>query len=177
MMITRVNNPPPMYMILLPLEIAQGSSLVVTALLLDKTQKKPTCRNTYRHSNTSAYSSTNPPARPGCCLSSHPTNPNPPLGGATVRFTTAPPDDNYRKLNGEGNKISLTDNLLAESCDSHFPAVGDQAAQNERANKGGGKTPQHRKNGRNLTSCSPPPPRIKAGQPRGSVSRMSHLVT
>ena len=36
-------------------------------------QKKPTWRNTRRYSTTSAYSSTSPPARPGCSLSSHPT--------------------------------------------------------------------------------------------------------
>ena len=34
---------------------------------------KPTWRNTRRYSTTSAYSLTNPPARPGCSLFSHPT--------------------------------------------------------------------------------------------------------
>lgn len=36
-------------------------------------KKKPTCSKTLRHSNTSVYSSTGPPAGPGCPLSSHPT--------------------------------------------------------------------------------------------------------
>jgi len=36
--------------------------------------KKPTWSNTRRCSTTSAYSSTSPPAQPGCSLSSHPTN-------------------------------------------------------------------------------------------------------
>ena len=40
MMTTRVNNPPPMYMISLPFEIAQGSRLVVTALPLRQNTKK-----------------------------------------------------------------------------------------------------------------------------------------
>ena len=35
--------------------------------------KKPTWRNTRRYSTTSAYSTTSPPARPGCSPSSHPT--------------------------------------------------------------------------------------------------------
>ena len=36
-------------------------------------RKKPTWENTLRYSTMSAYSSTNPPARPGCSSSSHPT--------------------------------------------------------------------------------------------------------
>ena len=36
--------------------------------------KKPTWRNTSRYSATSAYSSTNPPAMPGCISASHPTS-------------------------------------------------------------------------------------------------------
>jgi hypothetical protein len=36
-------------------------------------QKKPTWCNTRRRSATSAYSSTNPPAGPGCSSASHPT--------------------------------------------------------------------------------------------------------
>ena len=36
-------------------------------------QKKPTWLNTRRRSATSAYSSTNPPAKPSCSSSSHPT--------------------------------------------------------------------------------------------------------
>jgi hypothetical protein len=39
----------------------------------EQEQKKPTWQNTRRHSTTSAYSSTRPPAGPGCSLSSHPT--------------------------------------------------------------------------------------------------------
>ena len=35
--------------------------------------KKPTWRNTRRYSATSAYSSTSPPAQPGCSPYSHPT--------------------------------------------------------------------------------------------------------
>jgi hypothetical protein len=39
----------------------------------DEPKKKPTWWNTRRHSTTSAYSSTGPPARPGCPSSSFPT--------------------------------------------------------------------------------------------------------
>src|SRR5271157_5017724 len=35
--------------------------------------KKPAWRNTQRYSTTSAYSSTSPPAKPGCPLPGHPT--------------------------------------------------------------------------------------------------------
>ena len=68
-----VTNPPPMYMMSLPFEIIQGSPLAGAAIRQHRKTKKPTWRKTRRYSTTSAYSSTNPPARPGCPLSSHPT--------------------------------------------------------------------------------------------------------
>ena len=40
----------------------------------DRERKKPMWRNTRRRSTTSAYSLTSPSARPGCSLSSHPTD-------------------------------------------------------------------------------------------------------
>jgi hypothetical protein len=45
-------------------------------VLCRRKQKKPTWWNTRRYSTTSAYSSTSPPARPGCPLASHPTTSN-----------------------------------------------------------------------------------------------------
>ena len=60
--------------------------------LCHQEQKKPTCSNTRRRSNTSAYSSTNPPAAPSCSLSSRPTTSNLHSGGATFNLTAPPPN-------------------------------------------------------------------------------------
>ena len=43
---------------------------------LHNQERKSRLRNTPSYSTTSAYSSTSPPARPGCPLSSHPTTSN-----------------------------------------------------------------------------------------------------
>ena len=43
-------------------------------VLCHRKQKKPTWQNTRRHSTTSAYSSTNPSAKPSCSSFSHPTS-------------------------------------------------------------------------------------------------------
>src|SRR5271157_2538678 len=52
--------------------------------------KKPTWRNTQRYSTTSAYSSTSPPAWPGCPLPSHPTTSIQIFSGAECESTRAP---------------------------------------------------------------------------------------
>ncbi len=58
-------------------------------------KKKPTWPNALRHSTTSAYSSTGPPARPGCPSSSRPTK-TPALAGAGFwPITTPPPPSLY----------------------------------------------------------------------------------
>ncbi|MGZ5247663.1 MAG: hypothetical protein ACXWV5_11510, partial [Flavitalea sp.] len=50
--------------------------VMIVSVLHSQEQKKPTWRNTRRYSTTSAYSSTNPPAQPGCFSASHPTTIN-----------------------------------------------------------------------------------------------------
>ena len=58
-----------------PLNSQGVPSRLVPNVSCRQEQKKPTWRNTQRRSTTSAYSSTNPPAEPGCSSSSHPTTP------------------------------------------------------------------------------------------------------
>ena len=65
-------------------------------------QKKPAWRNTRRHSTTSAYSSTNPPAGPGCSLSSHPTTSNQSSCGTAFQSAAGPLHRiHYIRRNGE----------------------------------------------------------------------------
>ena len=52
--------------------------------------KKPTWWNTQRYSATPAYSSTSPPAKPGCPLSSHPTTLIQVFNGPVCESTRAP---------------------------------------------------------------------------------------
>ncbi len=64
--------------------------------------KKPTWSNALRRSTTSACSSTNPPARPGCPSPNHPTFIRM-LLGADLKFHAAPPDkDTTRNEYGKG---------------------------------------------------------------------------
>ena len=91
---TSVSNPPPMYMIsLLFLKLARAHpwSLRVSR---STESKKPTRRNALRNSTTSAYSSTSPPAKPGCSLSSRPTTSNSLLTEAACNLAAPPPTTN-----------------------------------------------------------------------------------
>ena len=73
----------------------------------ERAKKKPTWRNTRRCSTTSAYSSTSPPAEPGCSLSSHPTTSTQPLRRAAFKFTAATlrRHQYYTASNGERKRI------------------------------------------------------------------------
>jgi hypothetical protein len=77
-------------------QVAEGTfSGLRTPVPHRQEQKKPTWQNTRRYSTTSAYSSTSPPAGPGCYSPSHPTTsatkPRPTAPRPSHRYHCTPP--------------------------------------------------------------------------------------
>jgi hypothetical protein len=76
------------------LDLSIGSFLV-SVIVFGPRKKKPAWWNTLRYSTTPAYSSTGPPAKPECPLSSRPTKPAHVLLGFARSLTQAIPIEYY----------------------------------------------------------------------------------
>jgi hypothetical protein len=76
------------------LDLSIGSCLV-SVIVFGPRKKKPAWWNTLRYSTTPAYSSTGPPAKPECPLSSRPTKPAHVLLGFARSLTQAIPIEYY----------------------------------------------------------------------------------
>ena len=69
--------------------------------------KKPTWRNTRRHSTTSAHSSTSPPALPSCPLSSRPTTLAPTINRAGSMQRLYPAEHQKARTGAPKSAVSL----------------------------------------------------------------------